>query len=133
LGVVRPGSSDADFTFDDLLAAEPLDLDEAAAESDPSDLVTVIYTSGTTGPPKGVMISNANVVFVANALRSLLPFTETAGRRVVSYLPMAHFAERAVEHYKQLVLGYQVTCCPEHTQMEAYCADANPHVIFGEP
>src|SRR5688572_9452036 len=36
----------------DVSAAAPVDLGEAAAVSQPDDLVTLIYTSGTTGPPK---------------------------------------------------------------------------------
>ncbi|MCU1358400.1 MAG: Long-chain-fatty-acid--CoA ligase [Acidimicrobiales bacterium] len=132
LGVVRPGERPSDFTLDDLLAAEPLDLATAAAEGDPSDLATVIYTSGTTGPPKGVMISNSNVLFVAEATRALFPFDVT-GKRVVSYLPMAHIAERTVSHYSQLLLGYEVSCCPEPGKIAGYCTEVRPHVLFGVP
>ena len=133
LGVVRAGEAAADFTWDDLIAADPIDLVAAAAEGDPSDLATVIYTSGTTGPPKGVMISNANVMFVAEATRDLMPFDDGRGKRVVSYLPMAHIAERAVSHYGQIVLGEQVTCCPEPGQIAAFCAAVRPNVLFGVP
>ncbi len=115
------------------MAAEPIDLVEAAAEGAAEDLVTVIYTSGTTGPPKGVMITNANVMFVAQATEQLMPFASGAGKRVVSYLPMAHIAERTVSHYSQLVLGYQVSCCPEPGKIAAYCAEVRPHVLFGVP
>ena len=132
LGVVRAGERPSDFTLDDLLGAEPLDLASAAAEGDPSDLATVIYTSGTTGPPKGVMISNSNVLFVAEATRALLPF-DVRGKRVVSYLPMAHIAERTVSHYSQLLLGYEVSCCPEPGKIAAYCTEVRPHVLFGVP
>ncbi len=133
LGVVKPGDRAADFTWDDLLAAEPVDLAAAVEEGDAEDLATVIYTSGTTGPPKGVMISNRNVLFIAEALRTLLDFDDFAGKRVVSYLPMAHIAERAVSHYQQLVLGYEVSCCPEPGQVAAYCGEVKPHVLFGVP
>jgi long-chain acyl-CoA synthetase len=133
LGVVHLGEKPADFTWDDLMGAEPVDLAAAAAAGDPSDLVTVIYTSGTTGPPKGVMISNANAMFVAETTRDLLPFDDSDGKRVVSYLPMAHIAERTVSHYSQLVLGYEVSCCPEPGKIAAYCAEVRPHVLFGVP
>ena len=53
----------ADFTYADLMTAEPLDLSAAAAATDPDDLATLIYTSGTTGPSKGVMIDHRNVVW----------------------------------------------------------------------
>ena len=133
LGVLKPGELDADFTWDDLTAGEPIDLAAAAAQGDPSDLVTVIYTSGTTGPPKGVMISNANVMFVAEATRDLMPFTDARGKKVVSYLPMAHIAERTVSHYSQVVLGYEVSCCPNPGEIASYLAPVQPNVLFGVP
>ena len=46
-----------------------VDLKEAAESITPESLATVIYTSGTTGPPKGVMISNYNVVYTCESLR----------------------------------------------------------------
>ena len=57
--------------------------------TDPDDLATLIYTSGTTGPPKGVMLSQGNVVYTAEQLRPLLrrPTTTSPGARLVSYLP----------------------------------------------
>jgi len=133
IGVLKPGELAADFTWDDLVAGEPIDLAAAAAQGDPSDLVTVIYTSGTTGPPKGVMISNANVMFVAEATRDLMPFADARGKKVISYLPMAHIAERTVSHYSQVVLGYEVSCCPNPSEIASYLGPVKPNVLFGVP
>ena len=127
------GAGLADFSWEDLLAGDPVDLEAAAAASSPEDLVTVIYTSGTTGQPKGVQITDANVMFVARATRDLMPFDDGVGKRVVSYLPMAHIAERTVSHYSNLILGYEVSCCPEPGQIAAYCGEVRPHVLFGVP
>ena len=44
-----------------------VDLAELAAPTTPDDLATLIYTSGTTGPPKGVMISQYNVVYTTTS------------------------------------------------------------------
>src|SRR5690349_5471128 len=41
--------------------ASDADLDARLAAVQPGDLATLIYTSGTTGPPKGVMLSHANL------------------------------------------------------------------------
>ena len=45
-----------------------------AAEVDPSGTAIIVYTSGTTGPPKGAMISHANIMTIMRdqdeALRS---------------------------------------------------------------
>jgi long-chain acyl-CoA synthetase len=133
LGVVKPGEQSADFTWDELIASEPIDLAEAAARSQPDDLVTIIYTSGTTGPPKGVMISNRNVMFLADAVRGLIPIEDIAGMRMVSYLPMAHIAERSVSHYLQALQACEVTTCPNPGDIAAYLRDVRPHLVFGVP
>jgi long-chain acyl-CoA synthetase len=133
LGVVRSGSGEADFTWDELVSAEPIDLAEAAAKGDPSDLVTIIYTSGTTGPPKGVMISNSNVVFLAKEVRGLIPIDDLHGMRIVSYLPMAHIAERSVSHYLQVLEGCEVTTCPNPSDIASYLREVKPHLVFGVP
>ena len=67
--------------------------EDAAADVEPvspnADQVAVlIYTSGTSGSPKGVMLTHANVAFVAQSakeMRSIVPGDVTYG-----VLPMAH-------------------------------------------
>ena len=115
----------------DLLADDPVDLAGAAAAVRPEDLVTVIYTSGTTGPPKGVMLTNANVDAAVTAYTELVGLTQ--GRRSVSYLPMAHIAERMVTHYGWLWNRSEVTCCPDQTKLAAYLAQVRPTNLFGPP
>ena len=76
------------------------DLGALADAIQPDDIATLIYTSGTTGPPKGVMISQYNVVYTVESLRECFGLDTFLGRRVVSYLPMAHIAERMMSHYQ---------------------------------
>ena len=109
------------------------DLDALGAEIRPDDIATLIYTSGTTGPPKGVMISQYNVVYTVESLRHCFGLDGFAGRRVVSYLPMAHIAERMMSHYQQLILGYSVYCCPDANQLQSYLKEAHPEIVFGVP
>ncbi len=111
----------------------PIDLDEAAAETSPEDIATLIYTSGTTGPPKGVMISQYNVVYTVEQLRRCIGFGDHAEKRVVSYLPMAHIAERMMSHYQAMILGYSVYCCPNAARLSAYLGEVHPEIIFGVP
>ncbi|MBX3284877.1 MAG: long-chain fatty acid--CoA ligase, partial [Actinobacteria bacterium] len=133
LGVVRPGEGKADFTWDDLMAGDPIDLEEAAAATSLDSLATVIYTSGTTGPPKGVMITHANVMFLAHQVRGLIPIDDLTGMRIVSYLPMAHIAERSVSHYLQVAQGCEVVTCPSPSDIASYLRDVRPHFLFGVP
>lgn len=132
VGTVR-GSGD--FTYGDLLRSDPIDLDEAVAAIEPDDVVTVIYTSGTTGPPKGVMLTHRQVRFTAESLEIALgiPHEQLAGKRVVSYLPMAHIAERMTSHYNGLLAGYEITTCPNMGAVGDYLRDVHPNIMFGVP
>jgi long-chain acyl-CoA synthetase len=117
----------------ELLAAEPVNLDGASETAEPDDLVTVIYTSGTTGPPKGVMIDHANVCWTIESLRLAFGDHDPTRSRVVSYLPMAHIAERMTSHYQAMAFGYEVTTCPETGAVAQYFAAVRPQIVFAVP
>ena len=118
--------------YETLLDNEPADLDALAREVEPEDLATVIYTSGTTGPPKGVMLSHSNICWTIESYMPLLQI-EPVGFRVVSYLPMAHIAERMSSHYLALGGGYEVTTCPNPGDIAAYAREVHPQIVFGVP
>jgi long-chain acyl-CoA synthetase len=119
--------------FADLLDGPRADLDAAATIAQPDDLATIIYTSGTTGPPKGVMLDHANVVFTAESMRRSMHPIDPRGYRLVSYLPMAHIAERMVSHYQGLAFGYEVTTCPDPSLLGQYLPEVRPQILFGVP
>ena len=123
--------------YGELLTNEPADLAEAAATGEPHDLATVIYTSGTTGPPKGVMLSNYNIVWslesISRTMRAQTDLDNLAGFRHVSYLPMAHIMERLLGHYYMIEFATQVTCCPDTAQVAAYAAEVHPNLFIGVP
>jgi len=132
-GIVTVGGEVAGATpYDELLAAEPVDVEAAAAAAKPDDLLTVIYTSGTTGPPKGVMLTHRNVLAQFDGLVHYLG-PDGRAHRFVSYLPMAHVAERNVSHYVQLLWGNVVTPCPDIAQLGAYLIAVRPTLLFGPP
>jgi long-chain acyl-CoA synthetase len=118
--------------YDSLIDHEPADLDALARQVTPEDLATVIYTSGTTGPPKGVMLSHGNICWTIESYMPLLQI-EPVGFRVVSYLPMAHIAERMSSHYLALGGGYEVTTCPNPGDIAAYAREVHPEIMFGVP
>jgi long-subunit acyl-CoA synthetase (AMP-forming) len=131
--VVDRESGDGLLGFDGLLESEG-DAEEIARARravEPDDLLTLIYTSGTTGPPKGVQITHENMMGAVHALREAIEFPE--GSRVVSYLPMAHIAERATGHYLPTVLGHTVTCCPNPREVIAYLPEVRPTWFFAVP
>lgn len=80
------------YTFSSVIEAgkkKPLDLPKI----DPKSIYTFSYTSGTTGDPKGVMISNENIVTMVIAALQLITAHEYV---YLSYLPLAHIYERVM-------------------------------------
>ncbi len=66
--------------------------EEEITAAQPDDLMVLTYTSGTTGPPKGAMIAQANMLFMAQNLQKIYgvyPDDEQLG-----FLPLAHVAGR---------------------------------------
>jgi long-chain acyl-CoA synthetase len=120
-------------SWDSLLTAEGLDLDAAEAALEPTDLLTVIYTSGTTGPPKGVMLNHANVIAASTGFQSYSGRFFDEGRRLVSYLPMAHIAERMVSYYNHILRGSETVPCSDITKLTEFLPAVRPTALFGPP
>jgi long-chain acyl-CoA synthetase len=125
-------------SWDELLAKGVRRLEEdpdlvtrAASAITPDTLATLIYTSGTTGTPKGVMISQRNVVWTLESLRRAADLD--MGQRMVSYLPLAHIAERLATHYLGTYLAGQVWYCPNLAGVLEYIQIAKPTVFVGVP
>ena len=64
--------------------------------SKPDTIMTICYTSGTTGNPKGVMLSQRNLIAVLETVidGGSIPVDEYAAH--ISFLPLAHIFERMV-------------------------------------
>jgi long-chain acyl-CoA synthetase len=64
--------------------------------SEPDTIMTICYTSGTTGNPKGVMLSQRNLISVLETviIGGDIPVDEYGAH--ISFLPLAHIFERMV-------------------------------------
>jgi long-chain acyl-CoA synthetase len=95
------------------------------------DLCTLIYTSGTTGMPKGVMHSFGTFAWSITSGMKRVPLDQNA--RVLSFLPLAHVAERMVVEHGLLATGMHVFFAES---LETFVADiqrARPTVFFAVP
>jgi long-chain acyl-CoA synthetase len=137
--LVEPSETagDAVVPYAELAASDPADLRELSEIATLDDIATIIYTSGTTGPPKGVMLSHGNIAWtlesVGQSMREQTDIEDFAGKKHLSYLPMAHIFERLLGHYYLLDFGAQVTCCPDTSQLTAYTGEVRPNVFIGVP
>jgi long-subunit acyl-CoA synthetase (AMP-forming) len=107
------------------------DVDASVAQIRGEDLLTLIYTSGTTGPPKGVQLTHRNLLGAVANIEGIVDFP--AENRVISWLPAAHIAERAAHHYIPIVLGFQVTFCPNPKEVLSYMPEVRPTWFFAVP
>jgi len=98
---------------------------------EPDDPATLIYTSGTTGPPKGVLLTHRNCLYESTAITRLVELPDLYSG--VSYLPLAHIAERMLSVYIPLFKAAHVWYCPDPKQALEYLTEAKPSTFFGVP
>jgi len=79
--------------------ASESDLPEVKTE----DLLEIVFTSGTTGDPKGVMITNRNLVSNIRAIRHLMTLDPSC--RFLSILPLSHLLEQVLGLFCPLRFG----------------------------
>ncbi|HHW32563.1 MAG TPA: long-chain fatty acid--CoA ligase [Paracoccus solventivorans] len=107
------------------------ELDARIAELDYDSTCVMLYTSGTTGKPKGVVLSNRNVIETARASSEfdrLQPSEE-----VLAYLPMAWVGDFIFSVGQAYWTGFCVNC-PEgpHTMMTDL-REIGPTYFFAPP
>lgn len=113
------------------LAQDPPAVEERAGIVDPSSTATLIYTSGTTGVPKGVVISQRNVLWTLETMSRAIDLPDRA--RFVSYLPLAHIAERMASHYLGMWTTGEVTYCANVGAVMGIVREIEPHLFVGVP
>ena len=97
---------------------------------EPDDLATLIYTSGTTGVPKGVMLTQKNLVsnFVSHSKMHHLG----KDHRVISFLPLCHVYERSVNYHFQYK-GMGVYYVGNLNQIISALKEIKPHMFNSVP
>ena len=96
-----------------------------------SDIAVIVYTSGTTGPPKGAMLSHANLLAATNSFRQV--FTATPDDEILSYLPLCHIAERLNSVINAVNVGYVVNFGKGGESFLEDLRDVQPTLFLGVP
>ncbi len=120
-------------TLEDLEGLDP-DFDAVSSANDvgPDDLLTLIYTSGTTGPPKGVQLTQRNLMTLVAGLDDMIDFPDR-GSKVISWLPAAHIAERGANYYLPMMKGASATICADPRKVVEALPQVNPTFFFAVP
>jgi long-subunit acyl-CoA synthetase (AMP-forming) len=113
------------------LAADPGEIAARVAAIKPDDPLALLYTSGTTGNPKGVLLSHRNILYALETASRVGVVTE--GTRWVSYLPLAHIAERMFSVYLPIHHTSHVHFCPDAARLIPVIGQVRPTAFFGVP
>lgn len=97
----------------------------------PDSLATILYTSGTTGEPRGVMLSQRNLV--ANAIATTEAIATKADDLRVGFLPLSHIFARTCDFYCWLFRGSRLVLAENRDTILRDCQLARPTVLNGVP
>jgi len=105
-------------------------LEQRGSSVGPEDLVSLVYTSGTTGVPKGVMLTNRNLVFTSDSVRQSTHI-ET-GYTTLLFLPLAHVFARLIA-YVCMSGAVTVAFAEEIAKVGDNLKEIRPHFIVSVP
>ncbi|MDG1987283.1 MAG: AMP-binding protein [Halieaceae bacterium] len=97
----------------------------------PDDLMILTYTSGTTGPPKGAMISQSNMLFMAENLTNI--YGVYPQDEQLAFLPLAHIAGRMFYTFLPIQSGSVVNLVEELETAHSDQQEVSPTIHFAVP
>ena len=97
----------------------------------PDDVGVLIYTSGTTGMPKGVMLTQENIMAGMESSLYGLPFEARAEQ--LCFLPLCHILERIVSLYTPLIVSSTVNFAESPETVFDNLREISPHGFVAVP
>ena len=105
--------------------------EDLCSKSKPDDVLTLIYTSGTTGNPKGVMLTNKNLVSNISSIKKVHLFDEHD--TFLSFLPLCHAYERTTGYYACFGTGATSALAESLETVGANILEAHPTIMTTVP
>jgi long-chain acyl-CoA synthetase len=96
-----------------------------------SDIAIFLYTSGTTGKPKGVVLTQENLLITS--LNSLAFDNITGEEEVLAYLPMAWVGDNLFSFAQAYVAGFCVNCPEGPETVMTDLREIGPTYYFAPP
>ena len=106
-------------------------IDARVAAGKGSDTCVMLYTSGTTGRPKGVVLSQDNIIVTSRASADFDNLVETDS--ILAYLPMAWVGDFIFSMGQAYVKGFCVACPESADTMMADLREIGPTYYFAPP
>jgi len=107
------------------------ELDRRIAELTYDSTCVMLYTSGTTGKPKGVVLSNRNIIETAKASCEFDRLTHR--EEVLAYLPMAWVGDFIFSIGQAYWAGFTVNCPESPETMMTDLREIGPTYFFAPP
>ena len=112
-------------------AAHPQQWDARIDRVRPDDLMILTYTSGTTGPPKGAMITHANMLFMVSSLQHAFGIRATDEQ--LGFLPLAHIAGRMFYTFAVIEAASVVNLPESPETLPGDIQEVSPTIHFAVP
>ena len=107
-------------------------IEEQIAQITPDDLITIIYTSGTTGVPKGVLLTQRNIMINAEYGSEQLGMPQK-DMTTLSFLPLSHVLERTGGYYVTLMNGNHLAFAENAAAVMENMAEVRPTSMVSVP
>jgi long-chain acyl-CoA synthetase len=108
------------------------EIEEQIDQITPDDIITIIYTSGTTGVPKGVLLTQRNIMINAEYGAQQLGMPQK-DEIALSFLPLSHVLERTGGYYATLMNGNHIAFAENPAAVMENMVEIRPTMMVSVP
>ena len=108
------------------------EIEEQIDQITQDDIITIIYTSGTTGVPKGVLLTQRNIMINAEYGAQQLGMPQK-DEIALSFLPLSHVLERTGGYYATLMNGNHIAFAENPAAVMENMVEIRPTMMVSVP